>query len=316
VLINNVNVLSGCNDGNMTHKLNHLYLMELFVAIIHHGSFTGAAKQLNITATKASKDIQYLEKSINSVLLNRTTRAIHLTDSGEVYLSSALDILELHSQMVDSIGVMKTSLSGELRVTAPTLWGEVVLTPIILSFKTKYPKVNFIADFSNEASDIYRENIHIAFRSTELKNEPYLARYIGKDDYVLCASKCYLQQHKVINLLSDLDHHQMIVFTKKGSVIDSVEFTHQQQKVVQHIKGSLSFNNKSAIYQAVIMDCGIAVLPKYLVAQELQSGEVIEVLTEHKIKSSSFYALYTQRRKESALINTFIDYVQESVSIE
>jgi len=298
----------------MTHKLNHLYLMELFAAIVHHGSFSGAAKQLNITATKASKDIQYLEKSINTVLLNRTTRAIHITDSGEVYLTSALEILELHSQMIDSIDVMKTSLSGELRITAPTLWGEVILTPIILAFKKKYPKVKFIADFSNKTSDIFRENIHIAFRSTELKKEPYLARYICKDEYTLCASRNYLQQNKGIKSLADLENQQAIVFTQKGSIIDSFEFTYQQQMVQHHVSGNLSFNSKSAVYQAVMMDCGIAILPKYLIAKELISGGVVEILPEYEIKSLSFYALYTQRRKESALVNTFIDYVCESIN--
>ncbi|NQZ83530.1 MAG: LysR family transcriptional regulator [Colwellia sp.] len=303
----------------MTHKLNHLYLMELFVAIVQHGSFTGAAKQLGITATKASKDVQYLEKSINTILLNRTTRSIHLTDAGEVYLNSALDILELHSQMIDNIDVMKTSLSGELRITAPVLWGEVVLAPLILVFNKKYPKVRFVADFSNEPIDIFRENIHIAFRSTELKNEPYLARYICKDEYVLCASREYLQRNTNTNTkiksLVDLDDHQVIIFTQKGSVIDRFDFIYQQQSIQHHVKGSLSFNNKKAIHQAVIMDSGIAVLPKYLVAKELSSGEVIEVLPDHQIKSSSFYALYTQRRKESILVNTFIDFVQEKIDL-
>jgi len=298
----------------MTHKLNHLYLMELFVAIVRHGSFSGAAKQLQITATKASKDIQYLEKSINTILLNRTTRAIHITDSGEVYLRSALDILELHSQMIDNIDVMKTSLSGELRLTAPALWGEVVLAPIILTFKKKYPKVKFVADFSNETSDIFRENIHIAFRSTELKKEPYLARYICKDEYTLCASRDYLQQNSVIKSLADLNDHQMVVFTQKGSVIDRFEFTYLQQSVQHHVSGSLSFNSKNAIFQAVIMGCGIAILPKYLLVKKLDSGELVEVLPEYKIKSFSFYALYTQRRKESTLVNTFIDYVCESIN--
>jgi DNA-binding transcriptional LysR family regulator len=290
--------------------------MELFAAIVHHGSFSGAAKQLNITPTKASKDIQYLEKSINTVLLNRTTRAIHITDSGEVYLTSALEILELHSQMIDNIDVMKVSLSGELRITAPTLWGEVILAPIILAFKKKYPKVRFIADFSNKTSDIFRENIHIAFRSTELKKEPYLARYICKDEYTLCASRDYLQQHKVIKSLEDLNEHQMVVFTQKDSITDRFEFTYQQQIVQHHVSGNLSFNSKNAIYQAVMMDCGIAILPKYLVAKELTSGGIIEVLPEYKIKSLTFYALYTQRRKESALVNTFIDYVCDTINAD
>ena len=183
----------------MNHKLNHLYLMKLFVAIVQHGSFSRAAIALKVTATKASKDIRHLEKTLDSQLFNRTTRSVNLTDSGEVYFKSAIDILDLHSQMIDNINVMKSTLNGELRVTAPSLWGEVILVPIILLFKEIYPQVKFIADFSNDTNDIFRDNIHIAFRSTELENEPYLARFIAKDEYILCANPDYLSNNPIIN---------------------------------------------------------------------------------------------------------------------
>jgi DNA-binding transcriptional LysR family regulator len=192
----------------------------------------------------------------------------------------------------------------------------VILASIILALKKKYPKVRFIADFSYKTSDIFRENIHIAFRSTEHKKEPYLAPYICKDEYTLCASRDFLEQHKIIKSLEYLNNHQMIVFTKKGSVIDRFEFTYQQQVVQHNVSSDLSFNSKNAIYKAVMMDCGIAILLKYLVAKELISGGIIEVHPKYKIKGLSFYALYTQRRKESALVNTFIDYVCDTINAD
>ncbi len=75
----------------MTHKLDHMHLMRLFVAIIQQGSFANAATHLGITPTKASKDIKYLEEGLNTTLLNRTTRSIHLTDSGDLFYKRATD---------------------------------------------------------------------------------------------------------------------------------------------------------------------------------------------------------------------------------
>jgi DNA-binding transcriptional LysR family regulator len=81
----------------MKSKLNQLYLMNLFIAIVQKGSFAGAARALDVAAAKASKDIQYLETSLDSILLSRSTRSLSITDAGELFYQSALDIVEMHS---------------------------------------------------------------------------------------------------------------------------------------------------------------------------------------------------------------------------
>lgn len=287
--------------------------MKLYVAIVQNSSFTGAAKQLKVAATKASKDINYLEKSLDCKLLNRSTRSISMTDIGEMYYKSALEILEMHSQMIDNIKIIKNTICGELRITAPALWGERVLAPIILSFKKLYPEVTFIADLTNENIDIYENNIHIAFRGTNLKNEPYYSKHIIADEFVLCASAEYLASHSSINSLQDLKSHPFITLIQKNTQLDQIDFIYKGQSIQHHIKGDLSFNNKQVIYQAILAGLGLAVLPKYLVQQKLETSNLVELLQDYKIQGSNIYALYTQRRKESKLVNLFIDYVCRQV---
>jgi len=300
----------------MSHKLDQMHLMRLFVAIVQRGSFSAAAEQLGIAATKASKDIRFLESSMQVLLLNRTTRSIYLTDSGAEFYKKSLDIIELHQQMLDSIHSMKDTLSGELRISAPSLWGKVVLTPLIFKFKQRYSGVNFVASYSNEPCDLIRDNIHIAFRSTQLKDEPYLAKFITADDYVLCASYQYLVEAQPFNTPADLAGAQMITLAHKSSQFEKVIFCHEGSEIVEHLVGGLSFSSKDAIYSAVQEGFGIAVLPRYLVQKELTNGLLQEVLSDYPVKSSKFYALYTQRRKESALVNEFIDFVVQEVGGE
>jgi len=298
----------------MSKKLDQIHLMKLFVAIVQRGTFAGGASSLNITATKASKDIQYLERLIESTLIRRSTRSFQLTDAGELYYQKALHILDVYDQMRDNIVSMKVNLSGELRVAAPSLWGSVVLTPLILKFKQLHPGVKIISDFSNELHNLMQDNIHVTFRSTELKNEPYLAKYICKDESVLCASAAYLHDSNTITHLDDLTAHKFISLAQKHTEFDHLIFDHKGQEVHQHLVGHMAFNNKDAMYQAVKAGLGIAVLPSYLVQKDIESEALFEVLPEYQLQSSQFYALYTQRKKESALVSKFIDFVQESLA--
>jgi len=298
----------------MNSKLNQFYLMKLFIAIVQKGSFAEGARTLNVAAAKASKDISYLETSLESTLLSRSTRSLNITDAGEIFYQSALDIVEMHSQMLDNLAMIKSNISGELRITAPTLWGEVVLAPIIIAYRQQFPKVKFNASFSNEIVDIFKENIHIAFRSTNLSDEPYLARYITDDEFVLCASTAYLSSHILPKTPQDLLELDLITLARNDSQFDQIDFIHQGQSVHQHLPGELHFNNKQVIYETVKAGLGYAVLPRYLVSKELETHSIVEMLPSYQIKGSTFYALYTQRRKDSALINHFIDFVEARIN--
>ena len=301
----------------MNSKLNQLYLMKLFIAIVQKGSFAEAARLLGVAAAKASKDIHYLEMSLQCLLLNRSTRSLNMTDAGELYYQSALEIVEMHSQMLDNLAMIKSNICGELRITAPALWGEVMLAPIIIAYRQRFTLVKFSANFSNQTIDIFKENIHIAFRSTHLTDEPYLARYISDDEFVLCASQAYLAEHGAIKVPQDLLKLDLISLaaslTNTDSKFDRIDFIYNQQPVEQHVQGQLHFNNKQVIYETVKAGLGYAVLPRYLVLKELKLGAIVELLPDYQIKGAAFYALYTQRRKDSALVNHFIDFVQAQI---
>ena len=298
----------------MNNKLDHMHLMRLFIAIVQQGSFTKGAKNIGITATKASKDIQHLEQSLQVNLLQRTTRSLHLTDSGKQFYTNAVDIVEAHQQMLDNLQSMRHALRGELRISAPSLWGKHILTAIILQFKQSHSEVSFIVNYTNQKMDLHLENLHINFRSTELTDEPYLARFVDDDNYTLCATDQYLNQHCAVKTPDDLDQHQLICLAQRDSLFEKITFTKNSVQQHKHLKGELAFNDKESIYQAVKQHFGIAVLPSYLVKKDIQRGELCQVLPDYPIKSSKFYALYSQRRRESALINHFIDFVVEQLA--
>lgn len=297
------------------HKLDTLYLMRLLVTIVRFDSFALAAEHLGITPSKASKDLKYLEHTLGTVLLNRTTRKLHLTDAGELTYRQAEQMITLHEQLIDGLHNRRNSLCGELRITAPTLWGEIMLTPVLLKFRASHPQVRLITDFSNLKSDLQRDNIHVAFRSTELNNEPYMARFIAQDEMVLCAADTYLLQYPPLTHPKDLLTHSLITRCTDYSRYEQWTLLDNGKELAVKVAGELAFSNKQAIHAAMLQGFGIAQLPRYLVADELEQGIVREVLPAYRPKGANFYALYTQRRAESALITHFVEYVIQSLGV-
>jgi len=215
--------------------------------------------------------------------------------------------------VLDGLQRRRSALCGELRITAPDLWGEVVLTPVLLRFRADHPEVRIIADFSNAPADLLRDNLHVAFRSTELCSEPYLARPIGPDELVLCASAAYLEAHPPLTTPQDLQQHILITRSREYGRHERWPLLSQGREIPLEVAGELAFSSKKAIHQAMRQGLGIARLPRYLVATELAEGVVREVLPDYRPKGAHFYALYTQRRAESALVGHFLDYVIEAL---
>ena len=297
----------------MVSKLDRLYLMSLFTNVVRQGSFQAAATALQITPSKASKDIQYLENTLDSKLLNRTTRTLNLTDAGVHYYAKAQEILRLYDGMRDDLASMKEALKGTLRITAPELWGRVVLTPILLSFQRKNPEVAFNCIFSNDVMDLVKNNIHIAFRSTTLSDEPYLAKTLCSDRTILCASQSYLRSEGAPTDLKDLQNLNFIHFSEAGAKGGKLIFNNKGKTHECQVSGSLAFNSKWPVFEAVKQGLGIAALPEYLVGESINDESLVEVLPHYQLEPLYYHALYTQHRKDSLLISTFIDYVKDAL---
>ncbi|OMH37998.1 LysR family transcriptional regulator [Motiliproteus sp. MSK22-1] len=295
-------------------QIDRIYLMQLFVKIIHLGTFSAAADKMGIAASKATKDIQQLEKDLGSVLLNRSTRSIGITNAGELYYDAAMEILASYDGLLDNLNYIKNRLTGELRITAPELWGNIVLTPLVFEFKKKYPDVSIRASYSNDIVDLIRENIHIAFRSTNLTNEPYLSKRISTDRSVLCASTEYIKKNTLPEQLSDLEKLDYITFSHSENTYNRLEFDYQGSLQSITLTGSLTFNSKKSVYDAVVRHQGAAVLPNYIVQQGIEEGTLVTLLPGYSLQSKNFYAFYTQRKKDSALVGKFIDFVQNNVT--
>lgn len=289
--------------------MNHLHLMKLFIEITNEGSFTGGARRLGITASKATKDIHKLEESLQSKLLNRTTRKLGLTDAGLTYYRKATEILELYDSMQDEVLGLKGHLSGKLRITATETWGQVNLQPLIIEFVKAHPNVQIEAFFTDRVIDIYRENIHIAFRYMLPSNEPYLSRYIVPQYLYICASADYIAQHGLPETLDDLQAQNFVCYLPIEKTRTHFDVTLEGVTKSIYLKGSLSFDCMKSVYQAVKQGFGVGFISDYLIPEEeFTSGRLIRILPSAILAKKSYYALYSQKKSESRLVTEFVNF--------
>jgi len=290
---------------------DRLYLMELFVEIVHLGTFKAAAQKLGVTQSKATKDIQRLETSLGSNLLNRTTRSVGITRAGEIYYGAAMKILEDYNELAESLDFVRNRLSGELRVTAPMLWGDAVLTPLILEFQKRNTDVSIIANYSDHFVDLFRENIHIAFRTTVPENEPYLSKKICEDTTVICASRKYFETREIPEKPADLEDHDFITFGQDINRYTRLVLKRESATETVTVGGRLSFSSMRSVFNGTLGHHGIASVPRYLAQPEIDAGNLVAVLPEYELQKVWFHAFYTERKRENSLVAAFIDFVQD-----
>ena len=189
----------------------------------------------------ATEPIQRLEKSLGSILLNRTTRSVGITRAGEIYYETAVNMLADYDKLTENLDFVKKRISGELRVTAPLLWGESILTPLIIEFKRKYKDVSVLANYSDQFVDLYRENIHIAFRTTIPENEPYPFKEICADTSVICAGKRHLEGRVALTKPADLEKLNFITFGQDINRYTELALRQGDETAVVRARGDLSF---------------------------------------------------------------------------
>ena len=205
------------------------------------------------------------------MLLSRTTRRVQLTDAGELAYRQADQMIALHEQLLDGLQRRRSALCGSCASRRRSLGrsgadsGAAALSP-------DHPEVRIIADFSNTPADLLRDNLHVAFRSTELGTQPHLARPIAVDDLVLCASADYLDRHPPLTTPQDLHpaqpHHPQPGVRPPRALAPACPGA----RIPLEVAGELAFSSKKAIHQGMRQGLGIARLPRYLVAAELAEG--------------------------------------------
>jgi len=282
-----------------------------FAAVAEHGGFTRAAERLKQSKAHVSKQVAELEQALGVQLLLRTTRRVSLTEAGRVYLESVRQARETLLDGERAVSLTRSDVSGTLRLTAPSSFGDTFLPQLILEFRAQYPAVDVDLDLSIVRRDLVADGFDLAFRAAHAVDESLVARPLGVLRDHLVASPAFLASHAPIARPSDLARLPCIV---NSHFRDDAHWSFVQGEASEtvSVRGPIRINHYSAIRRACIAGAGVAKLPRYLLVDELAAGRLVRVLGGHDLVALPMYLLYPQRRHQPLRLRVFVEFVLRS----
>lgn len=282
--------------------------MKIFVKVAECASLAEAARNLFMSASAVTRAISYLEDQIGTRLFVRTTRALKITEAGVRYLHDCRRILaDIEASEFAAASAYSTP-SGRLTVTAPELFGQVYVLPILLDFLQQHRRVFGHALFTNRVTDLVIEGVDIAVRIGTLPDSEYRAIRVGSVRSIVCASPSYFAAHGVPNTPGELNSHNAIVVADVWSP-QNWEFCHPDSSVT--VTPRLLCSNDGACIAATMAGWGLTKIMVYKISAPLVEGRLQEVLSEFEGPPLPIHVLVPEGRHVSAKVKLFLDLLVE-----
>lgn len=284
--------------------------MAIFVHVVEAGSFTGAAKNLGLPKSTVSRKITQLEERLGVRLIQRTTRSLRLTDTGNAYYSHCARILGEIEEANIAVTQMQSTPTGTLRITAPVLFGSTVLSGLVAEYMEHHPQVVVDLILSDQRLDLVQEGIDVAFRIGQLEDSSLIGRYLGDVRGILCASPDYIERFGAPSHPDQLPEHRLIT---GSNWLQWHMQGPQGQEVNLQVKPRLQVNDFASLYALALSGAGIGPLPLLIAAPAIRSGNLVPVLCDWPFEASPIHALYPSNRHLSAKVRSFVDFVIDSI---
>jgi len=289
--------------------MDRLDEIRAFAAVADARSFTQGARKLDVSGAQVSKLVARLENRLGARLLNRTTRDVSLTDTGQAYLERARDLLESFDALETSVRD-QSGPSGNLKVSAPVSFGKNQLTPALLDFASGCTAVSLDVAFSDRIVNLVEEGFDVAVRIGQLSDSSLVARRLAAVRMVTCASPEYLARAGIPAALEDLANHEAILDT---NVRDATVWRFGPQSDIHEVRvrGRLRFNGAEACVAAAVAGFGITRSPAFAAAEELRAGRLVPILCNFEPELIHVYAVYPHARHLAAKVRAFVDFLAQ-----
>ena len=290
--------------------MDRLAVMETLVRIADTGSFSAAARHLNIGQPAVSKCIAKLEDRLGVSLLLRSTRGLTLTEAGHRFCERArraideADAADLAAR--DSI----CGLHGRLRVAAGVAFGNLHLVPLLSAFLITHPNLSIDLILDDRAIDPIKEGIDVSLRFGPLSDSLLRARKVATMRRVVLGSTAYFQRFGVPTTPADLTRHAAIIYTQDPGGTDTWRFQRVDSDISVTVSGQLTVSASEGLRAAVLGGIGLAITPQWMFDRELANGSVRTVLADWALPASDLWAVFPPGRLGDVKGRTFAAFVE------
>ncbi|MEM6810511.1 MAG: LysR family transcriptional regulator [Pseudomonadota bacterium] len=296
--------------------MGRLQALQHFVAVVEAGSFTAAADRLGVAKSAVSRRVRELEQRLGAQLLNRTTRATDLTDSGRAFYERAVRVLADLDEAEAAVAQRGGQLIGTLRVALPLSFGLLHMAAPIAAFLEAHPEIDLQVDLNDRRVDLVSEGMDLALRIGHLRDSTLIARKLFDVKFVTCASPAYLAAHGTPTTPDELTDHHVLVYTNVTDprLLPYVDAAGQPHDV--RVAPRLAASNGDLLVAAAAEGRGIVVEPNFMAARAVAGGSLVPILDGYSRPATPAYIVYPHTRHLSLRVRAFIDHVIEWFSGE
>jgi DNA-binding transcriptional LysR family regulator len=290
-----------------------------WLAVLHdQGGFSAAANQLGVSKAAVSQRMTELEAAVGTPLIQRTTRRVHLTETGRRLVE---DTREAFAHIADTLARAKDSADeprGLVRVSAPVALTRQQLVPLMPGFLARYPGIRVQLDLSDRLVNVVGDGFDLAVRHVATPPDTLVARLLCSSRTVLVAAPTYLERAR-IRQPADLAQHACLAYprTSGQTVWRFVSRDKRRRSEAVSVGGPLAVNNSEALRDAAEAGLGLALLPDFSAQAGLRSGALQEVLPQweaHGVFAPTVYALRPYTPHVPRAVRLLIDHLAERLA--
>ena len=286
--------------------------MQIFATVAQEQGFSAAARRLGLSAASVTRAVAALEQRIGTQLLIRTTRTVHLSEAGQRYLEDCRRILAEVQEAEDSAAGSHAQPRGQLTVTAPVLFGDLFVTPVMARYLAQYPDVTINAVLVDRIVNMVEEGIDVAVRIGDLPDSNQHAIRVGEVRRVICGSPEYFAEYG-----RPVHPHALsgapVVATSAIGQQRSWPFLDAGEPLSVRPEPRLIVTANQAAITAACMGLGLTRVLSYQVASKIATGELEIVLAEFELPPLPIHVVYQGGRKAPARIRSFVDFTAEAL---
>ncbi len=295
--------------------MDHLQSMRVFVKVSDLGSFARAASAMDISNAVATRHVADLEGRLGTRLLNRTTRSLSLTESGQVYLERARQILDELEDVEQMVVARNHEPVGTLRIVAPVVFGLHNLAPVLHAYTQRYPKVIPDVTLVDRQVDLVEEGFDVGIVvARQMRSASIVTRRLTTGCLNVCATPAYLEKHGVPTRPEHLLEHPCLSLPSEYWGDERV-FTGPDGEVRVRPANVIIANNTEMLRQFALLGMGVAILPSYLIGNDMARNRLVRLLGDYRLPQIEIYVGYPSRRHLPAKVRTFIDHLVEHFSL-
>ncbi len=288
------------------------YDLRLFAAIADTGGITAAAQKLGLTKSFVSRELAALESTLGTRLVQRTTRRVSLTDTGDLLASYARRVVEEIENAEAAIEAAREAPRGELKVTAPFSIIRFILVSRLKEFRARYPDVKLSLDASMRIVDLVEEGVDVAIRIGALPSSSLVARRLAMVPQILAAAPDYLKKHGTPKTPADLIHHD-IINLKKDAAPDNWSLEGDGDSAQVAVRPVIAIHDPGILLDLVVQGLGIGVVPSVYAERDLKARRIVRVLPEYRRAMIPVHALYPSRRMLAPKVRAFVEFAAEII---